>query len=79
MAKKKPEKKEPKAKKQPAGPPKDELTEDQLDKVAGGFPISQGVVLGALGGAGSTGKPKLGGVAGEAQDHKHDEGLGVSS
>jgi hypothetical protein len=38
MAKKKPEKKQPKekAKKQPAKPAKDELTDEQLDKVAGG-------------------------------------------
>ena len=38
MAKKKPEKKQPKekAKKQPAKPAKDELTDDQLERVAGG-------------------------------------------
>jgi hypothetical protein len=42
MAKKKPEKKQPKekAKKQPAKPAKDELTDDQLDKVAGGTSVS---------------------------------------
>jgi hypothetical protein len=38
MAKKKPEKKQPKekAKKQDAKPAKDELTDEQLDQVAGG-------------------------------------------
>jgi hypothetical protein len=44
MAKKKPEKKQPKekAKKQPAKPAKDELTDEQLDKVAGGMRKSGG-------------------------------------
>jgi hypothetical protein len=42
MAKKKPEKKQPKEKakkQQPAKPAKDELTDDQLDKVAGGIEV----------------------------------------
>jgi hypothetical protein len=81
MAKKKSEKKQPKekAKKQPAKPAKDELTDEQLNKVVGGgLPITQGAIQGAAGGAGGG----TGGIRGEAAGdgpRSHDGGIEIYS